>query len=196
MTTMHAITLAFGIVGFPAFLLSKRKTTTSNAHSNHSNHWLEQLRLDRNPYQSLRFLAITTPPYKYNGILVDSVYGVVMDYPNKNGTATLASFATGECSLYMSNGSGIVNGERHESVRQAALDLVDLAARNVRASMPTSRYPSATSEFVRFYILTNEGVRTFWFKLGDLNGSNEAAYVMFMEANKVIRALQLTTMLN
>lgn len=192
MTTMHAITLAFSIVGFPAFLLSRRKNSTQNS----GNHWLEQLRLDRNPYQSLRFLAITTPPYKYSGIQVDSVYGVIMDYPNKNGTATLATYSTGECSLYMSNGSGIINGERHESVRQAAFALVDLAARNLRATMPTTRYPSATSEYVRFYVLTNEGVRTLWFKLGDLNGSNESAYVLFTEANKVIRALQLSTMLN
>ena len=193
MTTVHVLTLALGVVGFPAFLLSKRKSPAQN---HDGNHWLEQLRLDRNPYQSLRFLAITTPPFKFNAAQVASVYGVVMDYPIKNGTGTLATYITGECSLYMSNGSGIINGEKHESVRMAAQELVDLASRNVGHTMPTTRYPSASNEFVRFYILTSEGVRTFWFRLSDLNGRNEAAYVLFTEANKVIRNLQLTTVLN
>jgi hypothetical protein len=194
MTTIHALTLAFGVVGFPAFLLSKRKSSTQQQHSGNSN-WLEQLRLDRNPYQSLRFLAITTPPYKYNGIQVDSVYGIVIDYPVKNGTGTLASYITGECSLYMSNGSGIINGEKHESVRKAAMELVDLAARNMHTAIATTRYPSATNEFVRFYILTNQGVRTSWFRISDLN-RNEECHTLFAEANKVIRTMQLTTVLN
>jgi hypothetical protein len=193
MTTIHALTLAFGAVGFPAFLLSKRKTQPQQQQN--SNNWLEQLRLDRNPYQSLRFLAITTPPYKYNSIDVDTVYGVVMDYPVKNGTGTLASYITGECSLYMSNGSGIINGEKHESVRQAAMDLVELATRNMSSAIPTTRYPSATNEFVRFYILTTEGVRTSWFRVSDLNRSEEG-HALFAEANKVIRTMQLTTVLN
>ena len=193
MTTIHALTLALGVVGFPAFLLSKRKTHSQQ--QNQNNNWLEQLRLDRNPYQSLRFLAITTPPYKYSGIQVASVYGIVMDYPVKNGTGTLASYITGECSLYMSNGSGIINGEKHETVRQAAMELVDLATRNMSSTLPTTRYPSATHEFVRFYILTTEGVRTSWFRVSDLNRSEEG-HALFAEANKVIRTMQLTTVLN
>src|ERR1700744_1848776 len=146
MTTIHALTLALGVVGFPAFLLSKRKTQSPSQAQNNNN-WLEQLRLDRNPYQSLRFLAITTPPYKYNGVAVDTIYGIVMDYPVKNGTGTLATYVPGECSLYMSNGSGIINGEKHDSVRLAAMDLVELAARSMSASIPTTRYPAATNEY-------------------------------------------------
>jgi hypothetical protein len=195
MTTIHALTLALGVVGFPAFLLSKRKTSSQPEHHSNNNNWLEQLRLDRNPYQSLRFLAITTPPYKYSGIQIDSVYGVVMDYPVKNGTGTLSAYITGECSLYMSNGSGIINGEKHESVRLSAMDLVELASRNMSTAMPTTRYPSATNEFVRFYILTTEGVRTTWFRVSDLN-RHEEGHALFAEANKVIRAMQLTTVLN
>jgi hypothetical protein len=195
MTTIHALTLAFSVVGFPAFLLSKRKSQTQSNSNNNSN-WLEQLRLDRNPYQSLRFLAITTPPYKYNGIKIDTVYGVVMDYPVKNGTATLAAYITGESSLYMSNGNGIINGERHESVRQAAMDLVELAARNIDSTIPTTRYPAASSGFVRFYVLTSEGVRTAWIRLSDFNSRSEGGDALFSEANKVIRSLQLTTVMN
>ncbi|HTJ13712.1 MAG TPA: hypothetical protein VL547_16865 [Dinghuibacter sp.] len=195
MTAVHVLTLALGVVGFPAFLLSKRKTQAPSQQNHNNNNWLEQLRLDRNPYQSLRFLAITTPPYKYNGVAVDSIYGIIMDYPVKNGTGTLASYITGECSLYMSNGSGIINGEKHETVRLAAMDLVELAARNMSTSIPTTRYPAATNEFVRFYILTTEGVRTSWFRVSDLNRSEEG-HALFAEANKVIRTMQLTTVLN
>ena len=191
MTTIHALTLAFGVVGFPVFLLSKRKSQASN-----NNNWLEQLKLDRNPYQSLRFLAITTPPYKYNGIKVDTVYGIVMDYPVKNGVGTLSAYITGESSLYMSNGSGIINGEKHESVRRAAMGLVELAACNMASSIPTTRFPLAANGYVRFYILTTEGVRTTWIRLADKNGENEEGEVLFQEANKLIRSLQLTTVLN
>jgi hypothetical protein len=190
MTTIHALTLAFSAVGFPALLLSKRKSQPRNSN------WLEQLKLDRNPYQSLRFLAITTPPYKYNGIQIDSVYGFVMDYPVKNGTATLAAYITGESSLYMSNGNGIINGEKHESSRNAAMDLIKLVSRNINSSVLTTRFPIAASGYVRFYILTDEGVRTSWMRLSDLNGQDEEGTLLFIEANKVIRSLQLTTVLN
>jgi hypothetical protein len=191
MTTIHALTLAFSAVGFPALLLSKRKSQPRN-----NNSWLEQLKLDRNPYQSLRFLAITTPPYKYNGIQVDSVYGFVMDYPVKNGTATLSAYITGESSLYMSNGNGIINGERYDASRAAATDLVKLVSGNMKSSVLTTRFPIAASGYVRFYILTTEGVRTSWMRLSDLNGHDEEGTLLFIEAGKVIRSLQLTTILN
>lgn len=197
MTTIHAITLAFGVVGFPAYFLTKRKSQVQTTDGQQKNqNWLEQLRLDRNPYQSLRFLAITTPPYKYEGIKEESVYGVIMDYPVKNGTATLATYATGESSLYMSNGSGIINGERYESVRQASMELVKLAARHIDCTVPTTRYPAASAGFVRFYVLTTKGVRTCWIRMGETHSENPGESLLFIEANKVIRSLQLTTALN
>lgn len=191
MTTIHALTLAFSAVGFPVLLLSNKRKSQPKP-----SNWLEELRLDRNPYQSLRFLAITTPPYKYNGIQAESVYGFVMDYPVKNGTATLATYVTGECSLYMSNGNGIINGEKYESSRSAATNLVNLVSRNMKSSVLTTRFPIAASGYVRFYILTSEGVRTSWMRLSDLNGQDEEGTLLFIEANKVIRSLQLTTTLN
>lgn len=189
MSTIHALAAAISVVGFPVFLLSKRK-------SQQSQNWLEQLRLERNPYQSLRFLAITTPPYKYDGVQVASVYGVVMDYPVKNGTATLAAYVSGEASLYVSNGTGIINGEKHDSVRKAAEELVALASARIDSTLPATRFPMATTGYARFYVLTSEGVRTTWICLSDLKSNGDGAYGLFAEANKVIRALQLTTVMN
>lgn len=190
MTTIHVLALAFSAIGFPVFLLSKKK----NVPGQHN--WLEQLKLDRNPYQSLRLLAITTPPYKYTRIQSEKVFGMVMDYPVKNGTATLVSYITGETSLYVSNGSGVINGHRHTHIHDQAIRLVESSASQLPLMLATSRYPMPVAGSVRFYLLTTEGVHTAEVLMSDVEQGASSFTGLFNEANELIRDLQLTTFLN
>ena len=85
-------------------------------------------------------------------------YGIVMDWNIGNGTATLISFATGDASLYYSTGGGSLGGVGVEEIHDAAIEFVNLSEKYVDKLSITSEYPMPPVGYVRFYILTPQGV--------------------------------------
>jgi hypothetical protein len=113
-----------------------------------------------NPYEGLRSRALTTPPSTI-GITTgnDEVWGVVMDLPVSNGTATVVAFSDGTASIYLTSGGGFIGGGRHAAVQQAAQAFV-AAARTAKASFkPATAFPLPAPGQVRFYARVGDGVR-------------------------------------
>jgi hypothetical protein len=87
------------------------------------------------------------------------VYGILMDWPVGDQTATIFATSTGSASLYTTSTFGIVGGEGHASVRAASTAFVKAADRFYEAAAPTGEYPYPARDRVRFYLLTFHGVR-------------------------------------
>jgi len=76
-----------------------------------------------NTYNDLRGMAFrVTPEQLQLPFPLDKtiVYGVIMDWGIDTATATIVSYRTGDASVYVSSGGGIIGGGQHKAVNHAA----------------------------------------------------------------------------
>ena len=114
--------------------------------------------------RALRQMMLATPPAKTGEKPTKEfprIYGILMDWPIGDQTATVFSSSTGAASLYTTSTFGIIGGEGHETVRTAATNFVRAADRLFDSATPTTEYPYPAANRVRFYLLTFDGVRVF-----------------------------------
>ncbi len=112
--------------------------------------------------RALRHLMLTTPAEKFGLKPTEAfprVFGVLLDWPIGQETATIFASSSGAASLYTTSTFGIIGGEQHASVRTAATNLVRACDRLIASSHPTTEYPYPGKDHVRFYLLTFDGVR-------------------------------------
>jgi hypothetical protein len=86
-------------------------------------------------------------------------WAVVMDWGVTQGTATVVAISDGTASIYLSSGGGSIGGgQSHESIRQAAIRAVSVAAEFQPEMRPVTSYPLPRQGEVVFYVLTDAGV--------------------------------------
>ncbi|HVQ10260.1 MAG TPA: hypothetical protein VMS43_17725 [Allosphingosinicella sp.] len=87
-------------------------------------------------------------------------YGVIMETGAERGILTLAAFVTGDGSLYVSTGGGVIGRASHVHVVAQAKALVARAADHVDAFEDAAGFPSPPVGQTRFYLLTSDGIVT------------------------------------
>jgi hypothetical protein len=75
-------------------------------------------------------------------------------------TFTVVAIADGNASIYLSSGGGFIGGVAHDSIRNAATAMVDLAKRSQPTMTATKSYPLPKCGETTFYVLTDVGVFT------------------------------------
>jgi hypothetical protein len=95
--------------------------------------------------RELRLMMLRTPPQDL-GVAPSNdfprVYGVLMDWPVGDQTATIFSTSTGSASLYTTSTFGIIGGEGHTSVRAACAAFVKAADRFYEAAVRPRNIPT------------------------------------------------------
>lgn len=117
----------------------------------------------QNPYEGLRSMALNTSATRLGLDLPKApttAYGVIIDMGVGHGTATLVAFSTGDASLYLSTGGGVIGGGQHPSVKRSAIDLIQSVQTSLASFSSTTEFDVPPSGKVRFYILTNKGILT------------------------------------
>lgn len=146
-------------------------------------------------YEDLRRQALDVQPADL-GLTLDAssgaprVYGVVMETGYPEGTASLVAFASGDASLYLSSGGGIVGGGAHGAVRNAAADLIATAQVHLRELAPTDAFPRPAVDRVRFHVLTTSGVLTAEAAEDDLGENRLALSAVFYAGHDVLTELR------
>ena len=88
-------------------------------------------------------------------------YAVVMDWGRQDGVTTVVAIADGSASVYLSKGGGSIGGgQSHDSIRNAALKMVQLAGDVQPLMQHTTEYPLPQRGQVNFYAVTDTGVFT------------------------------------
>ncbi len=95
------------------------------------------------------------------------VWGVLMERGYKKGVATVVALTDGTASMYISAGGAVTGGKAYGPARLAAVRLCDQAADVLGDLIPAVEYPAPAKGRVRFYVLTDGGVRT---AEGDISG--------------------------
>jgi len=121
------------------------------------------------------------------------VYGILMDWPIGEHTASVVSLCTGDASLYTTSTFGVIGGIGHDSVRRAACSFVKDAAKLYDESVPTSDYPYPKSDRVRFYLVTFNGVRVIDAPLSSATDESGKYAALFNRGQEVITQLRLVT---
>lgn len=146
--------------------------------------------------RALRQMMLTTPPAKTGEKPTKEfprVYGILMDWPIGDQTATVLSSSTGAASLYTTSTFGIIGGEGHETVRTAAINFVRAADRLFDSATPTTEYPYPAANRVRFYLLTFGGVRVLDTDLASIESRTSKYAEFFGLGQAVLTELRLVT---
>lgn len=149
-----------------------------------------------NTYDGLRNMAFSTTPAQLGLILPTGktvVYGVIMDWEMGEGIATTVSYQTGDASLYLSSGSGVIGGGQHDSVNNAAKQFVNLAQTFLNKGTKTETTTLPTTNQVKFYLLTNNGIYVGQDIMNNFENNSSEWLRLFEEGNKVLTELRQTT---
>ena len=151
--------------------------------------------LSDNRFQDLRNMALAVTPEQLQITLPTDqtkIYGVVMDWDLGDGTATFISFSTGDASMYLSSGGGLIGGGQHENVSTAAKEFIDKAQQYLVKTTKIDSTPLPDKNCVRFYFMTNKGKFTAQENLENFDNKSSLWLPLFVEGNKVISELRLT----
>lgn len=151
---------------------------------------------NNNPYHDLRNLAFSATEEQI-GVQLPSeqtkIYGVIMDWDLGEGTATLVAFLSGDASLYLSSGGGVIGGGGHENVKQAVFAFIDKAETYLNKTIKTETTPLPELDGVKFYFLTNKGKFVGQEIIQNFENESSDWLDLFEEGNKVISEIRIST---
>nr|WP_321453195.1 hypothetical protein [uncultured Carboxylicivirga sp.] len=108
-------------------------------------------------------------------------------------TATTVSYQTGDASLYLSSGGGVIGGGQHLNVNKAAKQFVSLAQTFIDKTTKTETTDLPAIDEVKFYLLTNKGIFVGQEQMKNFENNSSDLMKLFEEGNNVLSQLRLTT---
>ena len=116
-----------------------------------------------------------------------------MDWGIDTATATLISYQTGDASLYLSSGGGVIGGGQQQNVSNAAKQFVGLAQSYLDNTTKTETNSLPKRDEVKFYLLTNKGTYMGQDIMKNFENNTSNWLTLFDEGNKVLTELHLTS---
>lgn len=149
---------------------------------------------NQNPFEQLRQLALDVTSEKLGIAPTDDtpVYGIVMDWHLGNGIATVSAFNSGDASMYLSTGGGVIGGGQHENVREAVFEFIKTGQGYLTRAVSTNETPLPKDNMVNFYFLTDQGKYLGSESMSNIENGTSGWLPLFEEANNVITELRLT----
>lgn len=151
---------------------------------------------NENAFEGLRNMAFSATPEQLQISLPKGktvVYGVLMDWGIDGETATVVSYQTGDASMYLSSGGGVLGGRQHQNVNAAAKQFVDLGQTYLDKATKTETTNLPISNQVKFYLLTNKGIFIGQDNMKNFENNSSEWLKLFEEGNKVLTELRMTT---
>ncbi len=149
-----------------------------------------------NAFEGLRNMAFSATPEQLGLSLSTEktvVYAVIMDWEMGGATATTVSYQTGDASLYLSSGGGVIGGGQHRNVNIAAKQFISLAQTFLDKATKTEATPLPSRDEVKFYMLTNKGVFAGQETIKNFENNTSPWLKLFEEGNNVLTELRKTS---
>jgi hypothetical protein len=185
-------------VGLVFYLTSFRnKSTTTNKDTKSETKTTTKVhQTEENGYEELRNMAFKVTPEQLALSLPTNktiVYGVVMDWEMGGATATTVAYQTGDASLYLSSGGGVIGGGQHQNVNSASKQFVSLAQTFLDKTAKTEKTSLPTTNEIKFYFLTNKGVYVGQEQIKNFENNSSVWQKLFEEGNNVLSELRKTS---
>ena len=117
-------------------------------------------------------------------------YGIIMDWHLGEGIATLVSYSTGDASLYLSTGGGVIGGGQHINVSKVAKGFVNMANDYIDKTVRSDSTTLPKEDLVAFCFLTKTGRFVAGESMKNIENNSSLWLPLFEEANKVITELR------
>jgi hypothetical protein len=121
------------------------------------------------------------------------IWGLLMESGFPGATATIVALADGTTSLYLSSGGGVIGGQGHAMVRDAAAALLKVANRLHDRLTLTTEFPVPEVRHSIFYALTDSGVLTGGAADEELGTGRHPLSPLFAAGHGVITQLRLVS---
>jgi hypothetical protein len=119
---------------------------------------------------------------------------VVMDIAYPEAVASVVSSLSGDASIYISTGGGVIGGIGHERVRQAAIAFVRESSKYMASMKTATEFPYPSAGNVRFYVRTPETVlASIEVPEPELGGGKHSLSRLFLAGQGVITQLREST---
>lgn len=193
MKIIFYITIAF------YFLTSCGNKTTANDKQSTADQDTTKTKVHQtkdNAFEGLRNMAFTTTPVQLGLSLPTDkpiVYGVIMDWEMGGATASMVTYQTGDASLYLSSGGGVIGGGQHQNVKSVAKQFVSLAQTFLDKTTKTETTPLPSTDEVKFYLLTNKGVCVGQEQMKNFENNSSTWLKLFEQGNIVLTELRKTS---
>jgi len=182
------------LIGIATFYSCTPKSTKSNIES--ENQIIEGSQESENPFNGLRQMALDVTPEQLGIEKTNDkikVFGIVMDWNLGEGIATVSAFETGDASMYLSSGGGVIGGGQHENVRKTVLEYIEIGKGYIQKTKKTKETPLPKKDMVNFYFLTSHGKYFGEESIANIENEKSEWIKLFEEANNVLTELRLTT---
>ena len=139
-------------------------------------------------------LSVTAADLNLNPIEArPHVWGVLMETGYPGATATVAVFADGSVSLYISSGGGIIGAGEHPMVREAAERLLTITEKYLPEFGAATQTPLPQTGRVRFYVRTFTATLTADADEQDLGQHRHKLSAVFHAGQGVITEMRLAS---
>lgn len=118
------------------------------------------------------------------------IWGVVIETAHPDAVASLVVLVDGSVSLYVSDGNGCIGCGSNREIRDAAADLLQLAARTLSLATPSSDLELPAEGYIRCYLLTQMGLYAMQTKLEDINRIDADIGVLYFAAQRIVTAIE------
>jgi hypothetical protein len=123
----------------------------------------------------------------------EEVAAVLMDWPIEEATVTVLASSVGDASVYTTGSFGILGGIGHENARKAALSFIECAKKHLRVALPTTDFSYPDRQHVRFFFVTDSGVRILQFAATDVQKTGTEAYDLYAHGQAVLTEMRQIT---
>lgn len=149
-----------------------------------------------NTFHDLRGMAFSATPEQLQlSLPADKtiVYGIIKEWGIDTATAIVVCYQTGDASMYLSSGGGVIGGGQHQNVSSAAKQFVNLAQTYLDKATKTETNSLPQQDEVKFYLLTNKGTFVGQEVMRNFENNTSTWLPLFEEGNKVLSDLRLTS---
>lgn len=188
--------IAGGLVFYLTSCQNKSKATEKQIRTDNDSANRKEYHTKTNTFNDLRAMAFSTTPEQLQlSLPADKtiVYGIIMDWEMGGATATIVSYQSGDASMYLSSGGGIIGGGQHQNVNRAARQFVSLGQAYLDKAIKTETTDLPTTDQVKFYLLTNKGKFAGQDNMKNFENNSSEWLKLFEEGNKVLTQLRITT---
>ena len=116
-----------------------------------------------------------------------------MDWEMGGATASTVTYQTGDASLYLSSGGGVIGGGQHKNVNSAVKSFVNLAQSYLDKTIKTELTPLPNTDEMKFYLLTNKGIFVGQEHMKNFENNSSPWLKLFEEGNRVLTELRKTS---
>ena len=193
--TIIGLVLVGGLVFYLTSFRNKSTSTNQNTKSETTT-TAKVHQTEENAYEELRNMAFKVTPEQLDISLPTDktiVYGVVMDWEMGGATATTVAYQTGDASLYLSSGGGVIGGGQHQNVNSASKQFISLAQTFLDKTTKAEKTSLPTTNEIRFYFLTNKGVYVGQEQMKNFENNSSLWQKLFEEGNNVLSELRKTS---